>query len=224
MPTHQSLGGYLDEEFLQRMVQSYPERFEETFWTFFTSQVATHLPPHAVGIDLGCGPGLFLRDLGERYPQMRLYGYDVTPAMVAYAQCLSTTGVRPTFAVHDATTQPLPHADGTVHLVVMTSVLHVMDEPLVVLADIRRVLTPTGLFMLHDWVRQPLSVYLARRQESIQEDPETNQRRGFRLFAVHNKYTTEDWQWLLAEAGFAIRHQAQLRPTHQMFVATPAAP
>jgi SAM-dependent methyltransferase len=155
---------------------------------------------------------------------MRLYGYDVTPAMVAYAQRLSTTGARPTFAVHDATTQPLPHADGTVHLVVMTSVLHVMDEPLVVLADIRRVLTPTGLFMLHDWVRQPLSVYLARRQESIQEDPETNQRRGFRLFAVHNKYTTEDWQWLLAEAGFAIRHQAQLRPTHQMFVATPAAP
>jgi hypothetical protein len=41
---------------------------------------------------------------------------------------------------------------------------------------------------------------------------------------VHNKYTTEDWQWLLAEAGFAIRHQMQLRPTHQMFVATPTAP
>jgi SAM-dependent methyltransferase len=109
-----------------------------------------------------------------------------------------------------------------VHLVVMTSVLHVVDEPLPVLADIRRVLAPTGLFMLHDWVRHPLPVYLARRQESMQEDPATSQQRGFRLFAVHNKYTTEDWQWLLAEAGFAVRHQAQLRPTHQMFVATPA--
>jgi SAM-dependent methyltransferase len=222
MPTHQSLSGYSDEEFLQRMVQSYAERFEATFWAFFTSQVATHLPPHAVGIDLGCGPGLFLRDLGQRYPQMRLYGYDVTPAMVAYAQHLPTTGARPTITVHDATTQPLPHADRSVHLVVMTSVLHVVDEPLPVLADIRRVLAPTGLFMLHDWVRHPLPVYLARRQENMQEDPATSQRHGFRLFAVHNKYTTEDWQWLLAEAGFAIRHQAQLRPTHQMFVATPA--
>jgi SAM-dependent methyltransferase len=224
MPTHQSLSGYSDEEFLQRMVQTYAERFGETFWAFFTSQVAAHLSPQAVAIDLGCGPGLFLRELGERYPQMRLYGYDVTPAMVAYAQHLPTTGARPTFAVHDATTQPLPHADGSVHLVVMTAVLHVVDEPLTVLADIRRVLTPTGLFMLHDWVRQPLSVYLARRQESSQEDPETNRRRGFRLFTVHNKYTAEDWQWLLTEAGFAIRHQAQLRPAHQMFVATPAVP
>jgi SAM-dependent methyltransferase len=153
---------------------------------------------------------------------MRLYGYDVTPAMIAYAQHLPTTGPRPTFTMHDVTTQPLPHADGSVQLVVMTSVLHVVDEPLSVLADIRRVLAPTGFFVLHDWVRQPLPAYLARRQENMQEDPATSQRRGFRLFAVHNKYTTEDWQWLLAEAGFAIQHQTQFHPTHQMFVATPA--
>jgi hypothetical protein len=46
--------------------------------------------------------------------------------------------------------------------------------------------------------------------------------RGFRLFPVHSKYTREDWQWLLAEAGFAVRHQAALRQSHLMFVATAA--
>jgi hypothetical protein len=40
---------------------------------------------------------------------------------------------------------------------------------------------------------------------------------------VHNKYTTEDWQWLLAEAGLAIRDQTQLRDSHQIFVTTSAA-
>jgi SAM-dependent methyltransferase len=203
------------------MVSTYSERFDDMFWRFFTIQVAAHLPAHAVALDLGCGPGLFLRDLGQRYPQMRLYGYDVTPAMVAYAQQLSTTGHRPTFAVHDATTQSLPHADSSVHLVVMTSVLHVLDEPLPVLADIRRVLAPAGIFMLHDWVRQPLPTYLAWRRERMQEDPQTSVQQGFRLFAVHNKYTIEDWQWLLAEAGFIVKYQTQLRPTHQMFVTTP---
>ena len=173
--------------------------------------------------DLGSGPGLFLRELRERYPQMRLYGYDVTPAMVAYAQHLSTTGAKPTFAVHDAMTRPLPHADGSVHLVGMTSVLHVIDEPLAVLADIRRVLAPTGLFMLHDWVRQPLPVYLARRQQYPQEDPETHQQRGFRLFAVHNKYTTEDWQWLLDTNGFQVHQRTQVRPHFHIFVTTPKA-
>lgn len=221
MATHQALSGTSDEEFLQRMVHTYAERFGDDFWAFFAAQVAPALPSRPVMIDLGCGPGLLLRDLGGRYPQATLYGYDVTPAMVAYGQQLPTQGSRPVLAVHDVSTQPLPHANGTIHLVLMTSVLHVIDEPLPVLAEIRRVLAPGGLFVLHDWVRQALPEYLAWRQSGMDEDPAVVQRRGFRLFAVHNKYTREDWQWLLHSAGFALRYQTQLRPTHTMFVTTP---
>jgi hypothetical protein len=90
------------------------------------------------------------------------------------------------------------------------------------LAEIQRVLTPGGLFLLHDWIRMPLQVYFAWRQEWQEETLEVSRQRGFRLFPVHNKYTTEDWQWLLGEAGFVIRHQTQLRSTHQLFVTAPA--
>jgi SAM-dependent methyltransferase len=103
----------------------------------------------------------------------------------------------------------------------MTSVLHLVDEPLPVLAEIRRVLTPGGIFLLHDWARQPLPTYLAWRRERLGEGECESLRRGFRLFPVHNKYTAEDWQWLLAEAGLAILHQTQVRAAHQMFVTTP---
>ena len=222
MVTHQALGGSTDEEFLQRMARTYPERFGEPFWAFFTAHIAPHLPPRPVMLDLGCGPGLFLRDLGERYPQATLYGYDVTPAMIAYGQHLPSTGAKPTLVLHDTATQPLPHADGTVHLVSMSSVLHIFEEPLLVLAEIRRVLVPGGLFMLNDWIRQPLHTYLTRRMEDMPEERAVSLRRGFRLFPVHNKYTTEDWQWLLAEAGLTIHYQTQLRPAHQIFVTTPA--
>ena len=95
------------------------------------------------------------------------------------------------------------------------------DEPLLVLAEIRRVLAPGGIFMLHDWIRQPLQTYLERRRESMGEGETENMRRGFRLFPMHCKFTTEDWQWVLAQAGLKIRYQTQLRPTHQMFVTTP---
>lgn len=222
MATHQSLSGTSDEEFLQRMVATHPERFGSDFWAVFAAHVAPTLPPRPVVIDLGCGPGLFLRDVGERYPQASLYGYDLTPAMVDYGRQLPTTGARPSLAVHDVSTQPLPHAAGTVHLVTMSSVLHVVDEPLPVLAEIRRVLAPNGSFLLHDWIRLPLPAYLQWRIDRQGEEPAVGRQRGFRLFPVHSKYTTEDWQWLLGEAGFVIRHQAQLRPTHQLFVASPA--
>src|SRR5437667_264234 len=75
MVTHQALSGSTDEEFLQRMARTYPERFGAAFWAFFTAHIAPHLLPRPVVLDLGCGPGLFLRDLGERYPQATLYGY-----------------------------------------------------------------------------------------------------------------------------------------------------
>jgi SAM-dependent methyltransferase len=222
MATHQTLEGTSDEEFLERLVSNYSERFGADFWAMYTAQIALALPPQPVIIDLGCGPGLFLRDLGERYPQATLLGYDVTPAMIAYGRQLPATGARTTLVVHDVATQPLPHAASSVHLVTMTSVLHVLDEPLPVLAEIRRVLAPSGLFALHDWIRMPLPTYLAWRQARQGEDPHMNRQRSFRLFPAHCKYTTEDWQWLLGEAGFVIRHQTQLRPTHQLFVTAPA--
>ena len=80
-----------------------------------------------------------------------------------------------------------------------------------------------GLFLLHDWIRQPFQRYLAWRRDGLGETGPEHLGRAFRLFPVHNKYTSEDWQWLLAEAGFAIRHQAAFRQSHRMFVATTAA-
>ena len=133
MATHQVLSGVTDEAFLQRLVRSHAERYGESFWDFFTTHVSPRLPPRPTIIDLGCGPGLFVQALSERYPQATLYGYDVTPAMIAHGQQLTSNGAKPTLALHDVGAQPLSNATGSVHLVTMTSVLHIVDEPLPVL-------------------------------------------------------------------------------------------
>ncbi|MBM3222362.1 MAG: class I SAM-dependent methyltransferase [Candidatus Tectomicrobia bacterium] len=221
MPTHQALSGSTDEAFVQRMVQSYAERFGEAFWTFFDTHVASRLPSRPVMVDIGCGPGLFLQALSERYPKATLYGYDVTPAMIAHGEQLPYAGARPSFSLHDVAAQPLPLATGTVHLVTMTSVLHVFDDPFPALAEIHRVLVPTGRFMLHDWIRHTLQAYLSQRPVNNNDDPATHRWRGMRLFPVHNKYTVADWEWVLHEAEFAILRSLQLRPSHQMFVTIP---
>ncbi len=169
-------------------------------------------------------PGSCSATSATRYPAAILHGYDVTPAMIAHARQLPYPGARPTLAVHDVATEPLPHATGSAHLVSISSVLHVLDEPLPVLAEIRRVLAPGGVFLLIDWIRQPLSAYLAWRRDIMGEDGPEGLRRGFRLFPVHNKYTIEDWRWLLAEAGLAVRYETQPRASHRIFVATAAEP
>jgi ubiquinone/menaquinone biosynthesis C-methylase UbiE len=221
VPTHQSLGGASDEDLLQRMVATHPERFDAPFWAFYDAHVGRRLPPRAVMVDLGCGPGLLLRDLGERHPDAILHGYDVTPAMITYGRRLAFKPASVSLTVHDVTVEPLPLADGTVNLASMSSVLHVFDEPLHTLAEIRRVLVPGAIFLLNDWIRQPLSSYLAWRRDVMKETGPDALRRAFRLFPVHNKYTVEDWRWLLGEAGFEILAQTELRASHRIFVATP---
>ncbi len=222
MATHQSLSGSTDEEVVQRMATSYPERFGEAFWVFFADAVAPALPTDFTAVDLGCGPGLLLHDLALRYPQATLYGYDVTPAMIAYAEGLDWPARPPTLAVHDVTTPSLPAAPGSVHLLSMMSVLHLVDDPLAVLAEIRRMLAPGGVFLLRDWIRSPLKDYLGWYTGPVDEDAIARRQRGFRLFPVHNKYTTEDWEWLLAEAEFGIQSRMQYGATHQIFVAAVA--
>ena len=222
MPTHQSLTGTSDDDLLRRMVKTHPDRYGAAYWKFFDAQVAPHLPSRPTMIDLGCGPGLFLRDLSQRYPGATLYGYDVTPAMIAHGQQLLSTGANTTLAVHDVATRPLPLAAGTADLVSMSSVLHIIEEPWVVMAEIRRVLAARGVFLLNDWIRQPLETYLAWRRDTMGESEAESQRRGFRLFPVHNKYTAEDWRWLLGKAGFTVRHETELRASHRIFVTTPS--
>jgi SAM-dependent methyltransferase len=221
VPTHQSLGGASDEDLLQRMVATHPERFDAPFWAFYDAHVGRRLPPRAVMVDLGCGPGLLLRDLGERHPDAILHGYDVTPAMITYGRRLAFKPASVSLTVHDVTVEPLPLADAAVNLASMSSVLHVFDEPLPTLAEIRRVLVPGAIFLLSDWIRQPLSSYLAWRRDVMKETGPDALRRAFRLFPVHNKYTVEDWRWLLGEAGFEILAQTELRASHRIFVATP---
>ncbi|MGE3536400.1 MAG: class I SAM-dependent methyltransferase [Candidatus Tectimicrobiota bacterium] len=223
MPTHQEIGGMSDEQLLQRMVTSHAERFGESFWQFLSSEVLPRVPPSPVVMDLGCGPGLFLQDVAARYTPAALYGYDVTPAMIQHAQQLTYRGLTPTLAIHDLTAAPLPVAAGSVHLIHMSAVLHVLDDPMPVLAEIQRLLAPGGVFVLNDWVRSSLEAYVTSRTDLNAADPVAERRRVFRLFPAHNKYTADDWHWLLRTHGFHVHRAVQLRPHFQVFVTTPMA-
>jgi hypothetical protein len=85
------------------------------------------------------------------------------------------------------------------------------------------VLAAGGIFLLNDWVRQPLASYLAWRRDVMGESETESRRRGFRLFPVHNRYTPDDWRWLLAQAGFTVRHETELRAAHRIFVTADTA-
>lgn len=101
-------------------------------------------------LDVGCGTGSLLSAMVEEAPRCRTVGLDPDPAALAHArEKLPVEQV----ALVRGTGTDLPFPDGTVDRVVSTLALHHLAEPAKreTLAEIRRVLSPDGRFVLGDW-------------------------------------------------------------------------
>ena len=101
------------------------------------------LPPDGVIVDVGCGAGRAVSELGAR-----AIGFDVSPEMVDVAlRRFPDADIR----LGDATALPLP--DGSVRGYRADKVLHDLPDPTLAVAEAARVLAPGGRVVLvgHDW-------------------------------------------------------------------------
>ena len=101
----------------------------------------TTLDP-AVIVDAGCGTGHASRALRRRYPRSRVIAVDSSPGMLRAARA-QAGWFRP-FERVCADAEQLPFADASVDLVFSNLLVHWCD-PRLLLAELRRVLTPGGL-------------------------------------------------------------------------------
>lgn len=206
---------------LARQLERYYVRFNDAFWAFFERDVQPGLPDAPVLADLGCGPGLYLRDVSERLPQATLHGVDTGEDMLGHALSLAYAGATPTF--HDAdVTGRLPFENGSIDLLSIAAVMHTLVNPFVFLDEARRVLAPNGRLLLYDWVRVLFSDYIAYREAEAGDPPEVRFPRALELFATHNKYTADDWRWVFAQAQFDVLTEAWPYPRAMALLTRPA--
>jgi ubiquinone/menaquinone biosynthesis C-methylase UbiE len=101
------------------------------------------LPPDGTVVDVGCGTGRAVAELGPH-----AIGVDPDPAMLAAArQRFPGLDVRAADATH------LPLRDGEAYGYRADKVFHVLPDPVAALAEARRVLAPGGRIVLlgQDW-------------------------------------------------------------------------
>jgi SAM-dependent methyltransferase len=102
-------------------------------------------------LDLGCGPGEWVRQLAQTFPQAHVIGLDISRTMIAYAQALTQDQhlENASFVCHDVR-KPLPfpaHSLDLVNARLMTGVLQ-RDRWPAFLQQCRRVLKPEGTIRL----------------------------------------------------------------------------
>jgi ubiquinone/menaquinone biosynthesis C-methylase UbiE len=110
-------------------------------------------------LDIGCGPGQILLKLAQRLPAWRFIGVDRSTTMIQQALAArdkaGPSAGRVEFRVADG--KQLPFADNTFDLVICNSVLHHVEKPRHLFAEIARVSAPGGAILLRD-LRRPSRV------------------------------------------------------------------
>ena len=105
-------------------------------------------------LDVGCGTGRLLAQAARREPSAVLVGVDRDRDSIAIARDRARTAPAP-IELHLATAEHMPFADGTFDVVTAIFVLGELPAPARarVLAEVRRVLEPTGRLLVVDWLR-----------------------------------------------------------------------
>lgn len=113
---------------------------------------ASGLTAGALVVDIGTGPGRVPEYLHRLRPDLKVEGVDVSPEMIQRARARTGAGQDAAsglgYTVADVA--HLPHADGSVDLVVSSLSLHHWPDPAAGLAEVRRVLGPSGRAWIYD--------------------------------------------------------------------------
>jgi len=111
----------------------------------------------AAVLDFGCGPGRYIPALAERVgPEGRIYALDIHPLASRIVRKLADKKGIPGLKtiVSDCATG-LP--DESIDLTLLFDILHALDDPGPILAEISRVLKPEGILSVSDHhLKQPV--------------------------------------------------------------------
>ncbi|MBA3539465.1 MAG: 3-demethylubiquinone-9 3-O-methyltransferase [Deltaproteobacteria bacterium] len=116
---------------------------------WIAGEIAQRLGERSVRVlDIGCGAGFLANDLAAR--GHRVAGLDAAEDNLAVARLRDATG-SVTYQRGDA--YALPYADASFDVVCALDLLEHVEDPARVIAEVARVLTPSGLFFFHTFNR-----------------------------------------------------------------------
>lgn len=97
-------------------------------------------------LDVGCGPGWFLKDLIKTFRNIDFTGCDLSERMVYHAK--NNLSPKVNIVVGDA--QNLPFADNSFDIITSTLAFHHFPKPDKAISEFHRVLKPNGVMIVAD--------------------------------------------------------------------------
>lgn len=195
-----------------RTLEGHARNHDDNFRRFWAEHAAPQLQQGSRVVDLGCGPGLFLRDLSLTSPALELVGVEAAPYMLEQA-CEDDYDF--SIRVADLNDPPADLFEHTsLDVALANRLFHELHQPLVLLQKLHDWLKPGGVLIVIDMVRQPLGSFLTHKFGKDRLDEPLGAKEMAALFEdyfEHNRYHDSDLLALLAMTGFEILADEPIR-------------
>jgi ubiquinone/menaquinone biosynthesis C-methylase UbiE len=142
-------------------------------------------------LDAGCGAGDLAIELARGIPAAEVVGLDLSEPLLELARSSSAeadlTG-RVSFQKGDV--QEMPFKDGWFDVVVSLNTLHVVEDPVAMLNEIERVLSPGGRLLLSDIKRSWVGIFMPifKTAYTPKEVKELLKRSRLRSWKVYDRF------------------------------------
>ncbi len=200
-------------QFCAMMTRSYENRIPAEVRAIIAAEAITALGPKPHIVDLGCGPGLWLRDVATLRPDATLAGYDRDAQMLDAARGLGLKQAK--WRSVDVSAPDFTLKPQSCDVIAMHFVLHFFADPRHLLTMMHDALRPGGAFVMTGWVRSSMADFYdfwkntarAAIESSAPDAPRPDDPEGFcfQRFAEFNRYALDDIRWLLERHGFTVR-------------------
>lgn len=197
---------------VQRTLEGHVRNHDDLFRRFWATHAESVLHNGSRVLDLGCGPGLFLRDLSLTGPELDLVGVEAAPYMLEHA-CDEEYD----FSIRVADLNDPPAGlfePDSVDVALANRLFHELHQPLLLLQALHRWLKPGGVLILVDMTRQPLGSFLTHKfgQDRLDESLDAKAMAAlFEDYFEHNRYHDYDLLALLSLTGYEVLADESVR-------------
>lgn len=199
MADHLAKDNWTDIERVQRMAKTYTMRYDIDFWKTLFSLTSSE-PRHVVA-DFGCGPGLLLADIANRFNAHTAIALDESPQMLAVAEAnLKVLAKLKSIEIRRVNfdTDEIDIESGSIDFAFSGFMLHEVADPRKFASVVHRLVKLMGTYVVYDYVSGNEEMFVkAMVKNGISED------HARKRYPHMCKHSAADIKEILETSGFS---------------------
>jgi 2-polyprenyl-3-methyl-5-hydroxy-6-metoxy-1,4-benzoquinol methylase len=199
-----------DKDRIKQLIERFSIMYTELFW----KSISNHLQEDITFslLDIGCGPGLFMKEISNRFPKAALSGADEKKEMLKEA----IKRVPEADLVQSLVDDKFISSHGKKYDVIYAGlVFHELDNQINFLNGVKKhLINKGGLLIIYDFVIVPFDTYVQAYAPFMSKD-EIIQR-----YPKPAKFLKNDIEFLFKETGWNCQATYDVLPVTTLFVAS----